>query len=167
VKKDHVRVEACGDVDELNASLGILATKIPDSGTEIQKEIQGIQSALFYAGATLATTPGSPLLSTLRKIREDDIRTLERAIDRMDEGLDPLTGFILPGGHPCAAFAHLSRTVCRRAERRVSDLLREDSGEGGTGAVLAYLNRLSDYLFTLARHLNRMMGFEDVPWVKR
>jgi cob(I)alamin adenosyltransferase len=84
VKKDHVRVEACGDVDELNASLGILATKIPDSGTQIQKEIQGIQSALFYARATLATTAGSPLLSTLQKIREDDTRALETAIDRMD-----------------------------------------------------------------------------------
>lgn len=83
MKKDHVRVEACGDVDELNASLGILATKIPDSGTEIQGEIQGIQSTLFYAGATLATTPGSPLLSTLQKIGGDDIRALERAIDRM------------------------------------------------------------------------------------
>lgn len=153
-------------MDELNACLGILVSNIPDDRVDVIREIRNIQSLLFHVGAALSTTPGSPLIPSIGKLREADIRALERAIDRMDECVPVLRGFILPGGHPCAAFAHLARTVCRRAERRVTELVKEEEGKGGAGTVLIYLNRLSDYLFVLARHLNHMMDVQDTPWEK-
>jgi cob(I)alamin adenosyltransferase len=161
-------VEACGDVDELSACLGILASTIPEGQEiEVMREIRKIQSSLLHAGARLSMTPGAPLLSSVGNLGEEDIRWLEQTIDRMDGSLPPLTGFILPGGHPCAAFAHLARTVCRRAERRVAALVKEKGEEGGARTILTYLNRLSDYLFLLARCLNMVAGFSDIPWEKR
>jgi cob(I)alamin adenosyltransferase len=154
-------------VDELNASLGMLVASIPEDRAEVVREIQNIQSSLFHVGTMLSTTPRSPLLPSIGKLREEDIHALERAIDRMDACVPALTGFILPGGHPCAAFAHFSRTVCRRAERRMTALVKEEKEEVGARTILIYLNRLSDYLFVLARHLSLMMGVPDIPWEKR
>jgi len=149
-------------VDELNACLGLLVSNLPAKETGLIREIREIQSILFDVGALLSSSAGSPLLRSLRHIREEDIRALERNIDQMEEGLPPLTGFILPGGHPCSSLAHVSRAVCRRAERRAAALAGE--GKEDVGSVLVYLNRLSDYLFVLARHLNRVMGVPDIPW---
>jgi cob(I)alamin adenosyltransferase len=166
VPKDHRRIEAYGDLDELNSVLGALAAAsagLPD----VQAELAGIQSELFHLGAWLATTPEAPAAAALPPIDPQHSGRLEAAIDRMEEGLQPLKGFILPGGHPSAAWAHVARTVCRRAERRVVGL----AADGGPTAAqeqlqraIVYLNRLSDYLFVLARHLNRLQGVDDARW---
>jgi cob(I)alamin adenosyltransferase len=153
-------------VDELGAYLGLLISFLTVDEGELIPEIQEIQSMLFHIGARLSSSATSPLLQSLRQIREDDVGALERNIDRIQERLPDLTGFILPGGHLSAAVAHVSRAVCRRAERRVATLADEMRGTGGSETMLIYLNRLSDYLFVLARYLNQMMGVSDTPWKK-
>jgi cob(I)alamin adenosyltransferase len=169
VSKADERLEACGDVDELNAVLGALGASLSEEDPNVNREIQEIQSILFHVGACLATSPASPLANALKPIEDEQIKNLERAIDRMDALLPPLTGFVLPAGHAAAAWAHIARTVCRRAERHAVRLL----GEGGEekpsatwGAALVYLNRLSDYLFVLSRYCNRIMGVQEIPWKK-
>ena len=154
-------------MDELNACLGLLVSNLPPHEEEMIREVRGIQSFLFHIGARVSGSAGSPRLQSLRQIREEDIEALERSIDRMEERLRPLKGFILPGGHPGAATAHVCRAVCRRAERRVAALLREGDEKGGPDTVLVYLNRLSDYLFVLARYVNQVMGVADSPWEKK
>ena len=130
-------------------------------------KLGAIQSDLFCIGAWLAITPGAPEAEALPPIDPDRSAWLESAIDRMEEDLSPLTTFILPGGHPSAAWAHVARTVCRRVERRVVRLAGDSPpGEAETplGRALIYLNRLSDYLFVFARHCNRRHGIADTPW---
>jgi cob(I)alamin adenosyltransferase len=167
VPKSLERVEAYGDVDELNSVLGGLVAVLPGEGRELIQEIQGIQSDLLHVGAWLATMPDSPSVAFLRGIGEAQVKALEKAIDRMEQGLPPLRTFVLPGGHVSAAWAHVARTVCRRAERRVVRLSM-DSGDSGRidqlGRVIVYLNRLSDYLFVLARHCNLIQGVPDRLW---
>ena len=156
-------------MDELNSALGTLAAALPDEETELIHEIQQIQSDLFHIGAWLATMPGSPSLTALEEITEGHIKGLEKAIDRMEETLPTLKGFILPGGHMLGAWAHVSRTVCRRAERHVVRLCIEPceiKAGDRLAIVVTYLNRLSDYLFVLARHLNRIKGVKDTLWEK-
>jgi cob(I)alamin adenosyltransferase len=169
VSKAHERLEACGDVDELNAVLGALGASLADEDPNVAREIQEIQSTLFHIGAWLATTPGSPFTDSLKPIDDKQIKTLETAIDRMDAVLPPLPGFILPAGHTAATWAHVARTVCRRAERHAVTLLGEATEEKRSetyGRILVYMNRLSDYLFVLARYCNRIMGVHDIPWEK-
>jgi len=167
VGKDNDRIEAYGDLDELNAVLGALAASLPETPPDRRAELQAIQSDLFYIGAWLATTTGAPEAGSLPPIDPGRSVWLEDAIDRMEEDLSPLMTFILPGGHPSAAWAHVARTVCRRVERRVVRLAG-DSPPGETVAPLeramVYLNRLSDYLFVFARHCNRRHGIADTPW---
>ena len=169
VPKSYERVEAYGDVDELNSILGAVVSTLPDEETEIIKEIQQIQSTLFHVGARLATTPDSPALTDLKEIQDDQINRLEAAIDGIQGKLPALRGFILPGGHISAAWAHVARTVCRRAERHVVRLCGE-ACEQNTPEILrktiVYLNRLSDYLFVLARYCNRIRGIQDIQWQK-
>ena len=157
VPKDHPRVEAYGTVDELNAVLGLLAAQVPAG--ELVDRLQQVQRALFGLGAALADPDG--------RLDVDPgawpVAPLEAWIDHMEDGLEPLTGFILPGGTSAAAVAHLARTVCRRAERCLVAL--EHAGGPVPDGAMAYLNRLSDALFVLARHLNRRAGVPDVPWV--
>lgn len=167
VKKSYERVEAYGDVDELNSVLGALSTALPAPISGITDEIQRIQSELFHVGAWLATTPDSPSLAVIKKISAQNIEYVESAIDRMQAELPPLQDFILPGGHPSSALAHIARTVCRRAERHVSVLrLEYSAGEVRKQfeTVLSFLNRLSDYLFVLARYCNRIQGLKDIVW---
>ena len=169
VKKCYERVEAYGDVDELNSVLGALAAALPGDNVAMVKEIQNIQSDLFHLGAWLATTPDSPSLSKIKKISSAKIKHLESAIDRLQERLPPLQAFILPGGHLSAALAHIARTVCRRSERHVVLLREEYMAEAVIKqfeAVISYLNRLSDYLFVLARYCNQMHAVNDIPWRK-
>jgi cob(I)alamin adenosyltransferase len=156
VTKDALRVQAYGTVDECNATLGVARTATSDA--ELDELLGAIQNQLFTVGADLATPGGSP---NIPRIGDDEVAFLEAAIDRLEAGLAPLKQFILPGGSPAAAQLHVARTVCRRAERWVVSLARE---EVVNLQLLAYLNRLSDLLFVLARAANARAGVDDVPW---
>ena len=160
VPKDHARVEAYGQVDELNAVLGLLAAYCPDAPEAAL--LRGIQNDLFDVGADLCVPPtdGEEAGKCLR-VTVGQVEKLEKAIDRLNENLTPLRSFILPGGSPAAAWLHLGRTVCRRAERAVVTLMR---GEAVNAQVLIYLNRLSDFLFVLGRVANDGCN-ADVLWV--
>jgi cob(I)alamin adenosyltransferase len=160
VPKDHPRVAAYGSVDELNAVLGLLLAQcldVPEADL-----LRAVQNDLFDVGADLCVpqppdeSPGQKL-----RVRPEQAARLESAIDRLNEPLDPLKSFILPGGAPAAAWCHLARTVCRRAERDVVTLGR---GEAINPQVVVYLNRLSDFLFVLARVCNDN-GRREVLWV--
>lgn len=167
VPKHTGRVEAYGEVDELNSILGALAASLPQEKPELLEEIQRIQSDLLHIGAWLATTSDSPLIQELKPISEKSSRFLEQAIDRMEEALPILRSFILPGGHVSSAWAHVARTVCRRTERHVVRLTANPD-EGDTlerlRGVIMYLNRLSDYLFLFARRCNALFGVPDILW---
>jgi cob(I)alamin adenosyltransferase len=160
VAKDHPRVAAYGTVDELNSVLGLLLAQHPDVAEA--ELIRGIQNDLFDVGADLCRpqAPDEPPGQRLR-VQERQAQRLEQAIDRLNAGLQPLTSFVLPGGQPAAAWCHLARTVCRRAERDVVSLAR---AEPVNPQVIVYLNRLSDLLFVLARVSNRG-GQDDTLWV--
>jgi cob(I)alamin adenosyltransferase len=159
VVKDHPRVAAYGDVDELNAVLGLLRTALPPGPDgEVDALVGDIQNDLFDVGADLCV-PASP--EARLRVSVEQVTRLEQTIDRLNAGLAPLTSFVLPGGNPPAAWCHLARTVCRRAERAVATLQRT---EPLNPQILIYLNRLSDLLFVLARVCNRH-GHADVLWV--
>jgi cob(I)alamin adenosyltransferase len=165
VAKNDFRVEAYGDVDELNAILGALAAALPSRLNEPRVTLQRIQSQLFTVGSWLATTADPATTAQWPAIDPNVIRALEADIDGLDDRLPPLQKFILPGGHPAAAWAHVARTVCRRAERHaVSILQRPDSVSRPASLQNAciYLNRLSDYLFVLARYCNRVSGTAEI-----
>lgn len=159
VRKDDARVESYGTVDELNAVLGV--ARATGLGTACHEILGRAQVDLFALGAELATVPGKEEKLPMARLESGDAERLERAIDVAEEGLPPLTNFILPGGSPQAATLHLARTVCRRAERGVIAL--------GTvrSELVVYLNRLSDLLFVLARRENFERGVADVPWAPR
>jgi cob(I)alamin adenosyltransferase len=164
VYKSYGAVEAYGDVDELNSVLGAIGSNL-SQGDSLIEELQQIQVDLFQVGALLAISPGSPSETLIKQIADERIHALEKAIDRMTDGLPPLTSFILPGGHVTAAWAHIARTVCRRAERRVVQLFADRSrGAGRYDKVVVYLNRLSDYLFVLARHFNQVNRAQEILW---
>jgi cob(I)alamin adenosyltransferase len=156
VRKDHLRIEAFGTVDELNSHLGLIRT-IPGSGA-IDDLLRRIQCDLFELGAQLAT-PGD----ALERITLPHVEALEEAIDRHEETLPPLSSFILPTGTPLAAAIHVARTVCRRAERRVVKLGATPDARIPVNAI-EYLNRLGDLLFVLARHANLQERVADDPW---
>lgn len=162
VPKDHPRVEAYGTVDELNAVLGLVLATCPDFPE--RDLFRAIQNDLFDVGADLCVpeAEGEPPGQCLR-VTPAQVERLERAIDRVNDRLDPLRSFVLPGGSPAAAWLHLARTVCRRAERVVVTLGRQP-GERVNPQALMYLNRLSDLLFVLARAGNAD-GQADVLWV--
>jgi cob(I)alamin adenosyltransferase len=167
--KSNRRIEAYGDVDELNSFLGLLSAALAQDSPEIIAEIQRVQSDLFHIGAWLATTPDSTSTADLDEISEENVALLESAIDRMEKALTPLQSFILPGGHMASALAHVGRTVCRRAERHVVRLTGMETGQQmpeTLNTLLIYLNRLSDYLFVLARYCNFVAGVEDITWKK-
>ena len=161
VGKDHPRVEAYGDIDELNAAIG-LARSI-ELMPRIDEVLVPLQRDLFSLGALLATPDLEKMHQQLAKARIDDARIgqLEQAIDDGDRELEPLRAFILPGGTPKSAALHVARTVCRRAERRVVHLQHEVEIPP---VVVVYLNRLSDLLFTLARLANARAGAGEVTW---
>ena len=161
VRKNRPRVEAYGDVDELNATLGVVLATQPMP--RIDDVVGPIQPDLFAIGALLATPDRERMERHLEKAKIDDARIaeLERAIDAGDDELEPLKAFVMPGGTPKAAALHVARTVCRRAERRVVDLASETEIPA---IVIIYLNRLSDLLFTLARVANKRGGSTEVFW---
>jgi len=166
VRKSHVRIEAYGDVDELSAALGALVSALPSGCPEsVFEQLRQIQSTLFHIGAILATPPDSARAEVLKPVGEERLHMLEHEIDRLEKEMPPLSGFVLPGGSMAASWSHVARTVCRRAERHTVKLLED--AEYGDGAirmsVLAYINRLSDYLFVLARYCNRLAGNPETP----
>lgn len=157
VSKNSVRIQAIGDVDELNACLGLARSTPPPE--QLDKTLAWVQSALFDIGAELASLPGGRL--TFAPLPADATQRLEEDIDVQTNDLPPLKNFILPGGSKLAAHLHLARCVCRRAERSVLALHQERALRPD---VLAFLNRLSDWLFTAARTANRLERIDDVPW---
>lgn len=160
VSKSHLRVDAYGTVDELNAFIGLLCDALEPGATKAA--LLQIQHRLFSVGAHLASDPQqNPAAPDLLA---EDIRMLEGSIDAMEENLPPLKNFILPGGHPVVSLCHVCRTVCRRAERLVVALHEHEPVDDG---VLQYLNRLSDYFFVLARQLALDSGAEEVIWAPR
>jgi cob(I)alamin adenosyltransferase len=161
VPKDHGRIEAYGDVDELNSLIGTLLAALTDTQQAVRDELLCIQVDLFHLSAWLATTPGSPAEDSLEEFNAEKITFIENAIDRLESKLPALKHFILPGGHITAAWAHVARAVCRRAERHVLRVLEENSYY-----LLMYLNRLSDYLFMLARYLNKSNQISENIWKK-
>jgi len=163
VPKDHLRVEAYGQVDELNAMIGLALALEPQP--YCRDLLERVQRELFHIGAELAMIDPIKTGKALRRppIGLQQVAVLEEAIDRHEAELPPLKQFILPGGVPKAAALHLARTVCRRAERAVVRLHREHAA-GETSSVVPYLNRLSDLLFVLARVANRTAGAPDITW---
>jgi cob(I)alamin adenosyltransferase len=160
VPKNHPRVAAYGSIDELNAVLGLLLASVPSP--DEADLLRNIQNDLFDVGADLCWPQSAQELPQQRlRVQPEQVQRLEHAIDRLNAGLAPLNSFVLPGGRPAAAWCHLARTVCRRAEREVVALAQ---AETINPHVVIYLNRLSDLLFVLARVFNDHGG-EDLLWV--
>jgi cob(I)alamin adenosyltransferase len=158
VAKHDARVEAYGSVDELNAVLGVAHTL--DRDRWFGELVPGLQARLFQVGAELATTDAA-MLAKLSRVSDDDVSALEREIDRLEADLEPLTRFVLPGGAPLAAALHHARTVCRRAERRVTALAAR---EELSPRLVRWLNRAADLLFVMARWANFRAGVPDRTW---
>lgn len=159
VPKSHLRIEAYGTIDELNAYLGLCRDMITDDSS--RNTLKKIQDDLFVIGSLLACDPAKDIKMALPEIAEHDIFLLEKEIDSMDAALPPMKHFILPGGHPTISNLHIARCVCRRAERCC---VRLDETSPVNVLIVKYLNRLSDYLFVLARYTGHTMNIEDIPW---
>jgi cob(I)alamin adenosyltransferase len=168
VPKDHIRIESYGTVDELNSYIGLVRDQ--EMNTHYKEILVEIQDRLFTIGAILATPPEKEVKKNgelrLKKlgILESDIELLENEIDAMEAELPPMTHFVLPGGHTTVSYCHLSRCVCRRAERLAVHL---SHNEPVAEIAIKYLNRLSDYLFVLARKLSQDLQAEEVQWIPR
>ena len=161
VPKHDARVEAYGSVDELNALLGVAHAH--DGAKLFGELVPGFQATLFQLGAELATVDAA-MLAKLSRVSSDDVTALEQEIDRLEVELTPLTQFVLPGGAMLAAALHHARTVCRRAERRVTALAARESV---SPHVVHWLNRLADLLFVMARVANHRAGVPDRVWTPR
>ncbi|MGV3460130.1 MAG: cob(I)yrinic acid a,c-diamide adenosyltransferase [Flavobacterium sp.] len=166
VPKHHIRIESYGTVDELNSHIGLIRDQ--DINPNYKKILERVQDRLFTLGAILATPPEKEILKNgkerlnIPKITETDIEILENEIDTMEAVLPPMTHFVLPGGHTTVSYCHIARCVCRRAERlsvRLNEIEPVDM------LVLSYLNRLSDYLFVLARKLSHDLKADEVKWI--
>jgi len=162
VKKNSVRLEAYGTVDELSSCMGVIASH-PECVAEVRRQLRDVQNELFNVGSYLATAVMAGETPHCVSLDVERMQTLEGWIDALDERTPKVRAFVLPGGCPLAAAAHVARTVCRRAERRILDLSEEEYVDP---AVITYINRLSDYLFIAARHFNSVVGEEEVVWKK-
>ena len=168
VPKHHIRIDSYGTVDELNSFIGLIRDQeIAPRSKEI---LIHIQNKLFTVGAVLATDPEKMTLKSgkdrlnIPRIDQEDITLLETEMDTMDSSLPPMTHFVLPGGHTTVSYCHVARTVCRRAERLASALNDLEPFDSHT---LTYLNRLSDYLFVLARKLSQDLQADEVKWIPK
>jgi len=168
VPKDHIRIESYGTVDELNSHIGLIRDQ--EIETHHKEILIEIQDRLFTIGAILATPPEKEVKKNgelrLKKlgIIDSDIELLEKEMDAMEEALPQMTHFILPGGHTTVSYCHIARCVCRRAERLAVHL---DHNEPVAENAIKYLNRLSDYLFVLARKLSQDLNAVEVKWIPR
>lgn len=168
VPKDHARIESYGTVDELNSYIGLIRDQ--EINQHYKDILIEIQDRLFTVGAILATPPEKELLKNGEKrlqnlgIVESDIELLEKEIDTMEDSLPQMTHFVLPGGHTTVSYCHIARCVCRRAERLAVHL---SHNEPVADIAIKYLNRLSDYLFVLARKLSKDLNADEVQWIPR
>jgi len=160
VPKYHYRIEAYGTVDELMAHTALLRDQIPVEEESLRAEMLVILDCLMGTASILAADCES-CKENLPVITEDQVVFLEKAIDRMDESLEPLTSFVLPGGHPVVSQAHVARTVCRRAERTILLLA---SREEVDDIIIRFFNRLSDYYFMISRQLAQIFKVKQIPW---
>ena len=163
VPKSHVRIQAYGSVDELNAFIGLLNDQLENN--HIHKIVREIQDRLFTIGSSLACDPGKDITMKIPDLVESDIVLLEQEMDSMNEKLPEMKSFILPGGNINVSTAHICRTICRRVERMIVELdLAEPLHQP---LIVKYINRLSDYFFVLARYLGMQAGAEEIPWKAR
>lgn len=173
VSKDHQRIRSYGDVDELNATLGMVRVELAREPnrqesqaflTDLDAQLGRIQQELFNLGAELAfPEPTEPTDMPRLCVRTEHVEQLEHDIDGWNADLEPLKSFILPGGGPTAAACHVSRTVCRRAEREVVALA--NAGEQVSDVAIKYINRLSDYFFVVSRAASSRLGYDETLWV--
>jgi cob(I)alamin adenosyltransferase len=160
VKKHHMSIQAYGTVDELNSWCGLVKDHLTKSNQK--EQLLSIQDTLFVIGSHLASNGDEKLISKLPTVTEPSISFLENAIDEMDMDLAPMKNFILPGGHFLSSYCHLSRCVCRRAERLIIELCESLPVNP---IIVKYLNRLSDYFFTLSRHILLQNDVQEQPWI--
>ncbi len=163
VPKSHLRIEAYGTVDELNSHIGLCRDLLQDEHSG--QVLREIQDRLFTIGSSLACDPIKEPKMRLPDLKETDVTVLEKEMDRMSEAVPPMKSFILPGGHPVVSQLHITRCVCRRAERCCVRLELESLEVDGL--LLKYLNRLSDYLFILARYAHELLKVPEIPWKPR
>ena len=163
VPKNNIRIEAYGTVDELNSFIGLTADQLTNEPSKII--LKEIQDRLFTIGSSLACDPDKESKLKIPDLKETDIKLLENEIDKMNEELSEMKSFILPGGHVAISTAHVTRCVCRRAERICVHMKENDLFVDPL--VIKYLNRLSDYLFVLARYIGHLLRVEDIPWKPR
>ena len=161
VSKASLRIESYGTVDELNSWLGVI--RDGEINSMYKEQLIEIQDRLFTVGSSLACDPEKSTM-IIPDLLNEDVQLLERWMDEMDQELEPMRSFILPGGNQTASFCHVARCICRKAERNVVDL---SENEFVAELVLTYLNRLSDYLFVLARKIAKDQGVTDHPWKPR
>ncbi|WP_341842973.1 cob(I)yrinic acid a,c-diamide adenosyltransferase [Chitinophaga caseinilytica] len=163
VSKGHLRIETYGTVDELNSWIGLVNDHMTDP--DVRAMLRESQDRLFTIGASLATDPEKESKMKRPDLHEEDVKMLEDAMDKMDATLPEMKHFILPGGHVAVSHCHIARCVCRRAERLCVALM--DEGQPVEPLVLQYINRLSDYLFMLARYVGHQLQVEELPWRPR
>ena len=163
VSKAHLRIEAYGTVDELNSYIGLCGDLLP--GKKSNTILQEIQDRLFTIGSALACDPEKETKMKIPDLKEDDVALLENEIDKMNDVLPPMKSFILPGGHPTVSHIHVTRCICRRAERCCVRLQIEKNEV--ESIIPKYLNRLSDYLFILARYTGHILNVAEIPWKPR
>ena len=163
VIKSHFRIEAYGTIDELNSHIGLCRDLI--SNVITKEFLKEVQDRLFTIGSALACDPDKETSLKIPDLIDSDITLLEKEIDMMDNALEPLQSFILPGGHVSVSHIHIARCVCRRAERLIVDLLKTDSQDDSL--IIKYINRLSDYLFVLSRYVAKEVNAEEVAWKPR
>lgn len=162
VSKAHLRIEAYGTIDELNSYIGLCKDLLTDEA--VRKMLHEVQDRLFTIGAALACDPARETKMNIPDLHEEDCVLLENEIDRMNEQLPEMKTFILPGGHTVISHIHITRCICRRAERCCVRLEDESTVEP---IIIKYLNRLSDYLFVLARYTGYLLQVNDIPWKPR
>jgi len=163
VSKAHIRIETYGTVDELNSWIGLVADQIKHNRSK--KILKEIQDRLFTIGSSLACDPDKEPKMKIPDLHEADIELLEKEIDKMNEKIPPMKSFILPGGHPAVSSAHVARCICRRCERLCVTL--QEQNMFVDPLVIKYLNRLSDYLFVLARFIGHRLKAKEIPWKPR
>ncbi|MDE3236198.1 MAG: cob(I)yrinic acid a,c-diamide adenosyltransferase [Bacteroidota bacterium] len=163
VPKSHIRIESYGTVDELNSFIGLLNDHLTHAHTK--NVLKEVQDRLFTIGSSLACDPDKEPSMKIPDLKETDITLLEKEIDNMNDELPVMKHFILPGGHPAVSTAHIARCVCRRAERNCVNMKENDLFVDPL--VIKYLNRLSDYLFVVARYIGHLSKVAEIPWKPR
>lgn len=163
VPKSHLRIETYGTVDELNSYIGLVNDLVKDEASK--QTLKEIQDRLFTIGSSLACDPDKEPLMKIPDLKEADVEFLEKEMDRMNETLSPMKFFILPGGHPAVSTTHVTRCVCRRAERLCVNMQEHELFV--EPLVIKYINRLSDYLFVLSRYTGHLLKVDEIPWRPR